>query len=67
MTAKEQAEDLVKKFRKAIWKNGNPNHIEKHAKQCALVAANLVFDLYASNYTGDEKFWSEVIDQLEKM
>jgi len=37
METKERAtaKEFYNTFQSAIWKNGNPNHIDEHVKECA--------------------------------
>lgn len=74
MTPEElKAKELVEKFEKAIWKNGNPHHVEKHAKECALILCNEILSLKMIDNMGrnDEysegEYWQKVKEQIQKL
>lgn len=71
MTPNEKALELFEKFKKAIWKNGNPHHINAHAKQCALICVDEMLGLdvweWPHNAEYGKLFWMDVKEELLKM
>jgi hypothetical protein len=57
MSPKEQANDLFEIY---LLETGN----DTFAKNCALVAVDLILEIIDSNY--DFKYWQEVKQELEK-
>jgi hypothetical protein len=57
MSPKEQANDLFEIY---LLETGN----DTFAKNCALVAVDLILEIIDSNY--DFKYWQEVKNELEK-
>jgi hypothetical protein len=54
---KRKADKLHYIFKNAIWKNGRPNHIKEHAKECAKACCDILYngilehnDLENNNY-----------------
>lgn len=42
------AEELIERFRAAIWKHSNPNHINKAAIECAILHLQGIIDVLNS-------------------
>jgi len=76
MTHKEQAEELVKKFDEclnhiACGSNGIEDHLHDRAKQCALIAVELMINEYQLKYPSSWslsrlKKWQDVKAEIEK-
>lgn len=70
MEAKEKAKLLVQSFKETIWQNGNPNHIDAHAKDCAILAVGEILQvkLFAkTDGVRDRDFWEQVKEEIEKL
>ena len=74
MTAKEKAMELVDKYNYVTALNltcdiqTTEQEIHNHAKKCALIAVNEIFelDIYKS-FNIDPKFWTDVKIEIKKL
>ena len=65
MTAKEQAEDLIFKFKSSESQDGYNDVRDFHsATRCSLIAVDQILEIIDSNY--DFIYWKEVKLELEK-
>lgn len=64
MTPKEKASELFEKIRMGIWKNGNPHHINDHAKECALICVEELILSTHSYRWHQELGWDEISDEF---
>lgn len=66
MTAKEKAKEILDKHTQTLWDMGM--RISKPAmRQSAIITARFIFLEYARNFTEDEIYWQNVINELEKL
>jgi hypothetical protein len=65
MTAKEQAENLILKFKSSESQDGYNDVRDFHsATRCSLIAVDQILEIIDSNY--DFIYWTEVKQELEK-
>lgn len=70
MTPKEKAKSIVRLFEPHARIVVNPGETvgrEAHAKQCALIAAELIYEEYAKEYSADESYWFKVKQEIQKL
>jgi hypothetical protein len=66
MTPKEQAEDLILKFKSSESQDGYNDVRDFHsATRCSLIAVDQILEIIDSNY--DFIYWTEVKNELEKL
>lgn len=66
MTAKEQAEDLILKFKSSESQDGYNDVRDFHsAIRCSLITVDQILEIIDSNY--DFIYWTEVKQELEKL
>ena len=66
MTPKEKAKELANKFLRTYKVSLYPpfNKASDEAKECALIAVDLLLD---EIFFGDETYWYEVKEEIEKL
>ena len=67
MEAKLKAKELVDKFTKGLFVNGNPNHATLHAKQCALICVDEIRAKHFDDWDSESEWWNEVKSEIEKL
>lgn len=71
MKAVDKAKELVEQFRFGIWKNGNPNSITLHAKECAIIhVQNIIeLDVWENGHNAEYglAFWLDVKEEIQQL
>lgn len=66
MTPQEKAKELYNTFESAIFKNGNPNNIKQHIKECAKACCDKLINESTGNKTRMD-FYREVKQAIQAL